>query len=102
MGEKFPTELVEALYHPCRKTCYGWRNGYENGELDIYCKLIKEHTAAMEKLQAKNDMLVKALKEIREGNALMAEGEGDDSYIYQEMAMHWMKHADQALAENEG
>ena len=41
-----------------------------------------------------------ALKEIREGNALMAEGEGSDPQVYMDMAKHWMKEADKVLQKH--
>lgn len=47
--------------------------------------------------RAELEALKAALEKIREGNALMAEGEGDNPETYKEMALHWMNVADEAL-----
>lgn len=60
---------------------------------------IEDLTATIQAIQERLGRARGAIKEVREGNALMAEGEGDDSSIYQEMAMHLMKRCDEALKD---
>ena len=70
---------------------YNVRIGERNKERNTLKAQLSAQAKEVERLRA-------VLKEIREGNALMAEGEGDEATIYQEMAEHWMKRADLALA----
>lgn len=65
---------------------------------NLTCYLEAAREAGFQAAQAEAARLRQTLEEVREGLALMAEGEGDDETIYQEIARHWMKACDKALA----